>query len=123
MIRPYLRDLINDHKLTMELNNDNNDNNNDNNNNNNNNNRAEWKIQLSIQNSCIFTKRFEETRTINAKSETLEILWVVTQKMSLINFLIHFYKDFNVHVHKKHQMREEANLFLIVLNYYIIFKE
>ena len=50
MIRSYLRDLINDHKPTEELNN--------NNNNNNNNDRAEWKIQLTMQNSCISAKRF-----------------------------------------------------------------
>ena len=44
------------------------------------------------------------------------------QKMQLIKFLIHFYKDFKNH--KKHQMKEEANLFLTLLNYYvIIFKE
>ena len=36
MVRPYLRDLINEHKPIAELNN--------NNDNNNNNNRAEWKI-------------------------------------------------------------------------------
>ena len=42
--------------------------------------------------------------------------------MSLIQILTHFYKDFNAH--KKHQIKEEANLFLIVLNYdIIIFKE
>ena len=51
LIRPYLRDLINDHKPTEELNNNNN-------NNNNNNDRAEWKIQLTMQNSCISAKRF-----------------------------------------------------------------
>ena len=49
VIRPYLRDLINEHKPTAEWNNNNNNNNNNNsnsknNNNNNNNNRAEWKI-------------------------------------------------------------------------------
>ena len=62
MIRPYLRDLINDHKPTMELNNNNNDDN-----------RSEWKIQLSMHNSCISTRKFEETRTIHTKSEPLEI--------------------------------------------------
>ena len=49
VIRPYLRDLIDEHKPIMELNNNNNDNdsnsdnnsNNNNNNNNNNNDRAE----------------------------------------------------------------------------------
>ena len=71
MIRSYLRDLINDHKPAAEANN-NNDNNN-NNNNNTNNNRAEWKIELAMQNSCISTKSFEETRTIYTKSEPVEI--------------------------------------------------
>ena len=47
MIRPYLRDLLNEHKPTVELNS-----------NNNNNNRAEWKIQITMQNSCISTKIF-----------------------------------------------------------------
>ena len=54
MIRPQLRDLINEHKPTVKLNNNsgnNNNNNNDNNNNNNNNNRAEWKIHL-MENSA-----------------------------------------------------------------------
>ena len=37
MIRPYLRDLINEHISTMELNNNNSNNNNDTD-------RAEWKI-------------------------------------------------------------------------------
>ena len=84
MIRPYLRDLINDHKPTEESNNEDNNNNNNsnnksnNNNNNNNNNeesdRAEWEIQPRMQNSCISTKCFEETRTIYTKSEPVEIL-------------------------------------------------
>ena len=75
MIRPYLKDLINEHRPTVELNNNNNNNNNDNNNSNNNtnNNRAEWKIQLTMQNSCISTKSFEETCTIYTKSEPVEI--------------------------------------------------
>ena len=36
---------------------------------------AEWKIQLTMQNSCISTKCFEETRTIFTKSEALEIFY------------------------------------------------
>ena len=66
MIRPYLRDLINEHKPIVEFNNNDN-------NNNNNNNRAESKIQLTMQNSCISTRSFEETRTIYIISEALEI--------------------------------------------------
>ena len=95
MIRLYLRDLINEHKPTVELkdnnnndnnnnnnindnnnnnnnNNDNNDNNNDNDNNNSNNsnsNSAEWEIQLTMRISCISTKRFEDKHTMHPKSE------------------------------------------------------
>ena len=80
MIRPYLRDLINDHKPTAKLNNSNNSNNNTNNSNNNsnnntttNNNKAEWKIQLVMQNNFISDKKFEDTRTIYAASKPVEI--------------------------------------------------
>ena len=61
VIRPYLRDLINEHRPNgIKYNNSKN---------NNDNNRSEWNIQLTVQNSCISTKRFEETRTIYTKSE------------------------------------------------------
>ena len=45
----------------------------DSNNNKNNNDRAEWKIQLTMQHSCISTRSFEETRTIYTISEPVEI--------------------------------------------------
>ena len=74
MIRPYLKDLINEHRPTVELNNNNNNNyDNNNSNNNTNNNRGEWKIHLTMQNSCISTESFEETRTIYTKSEPVEV--------------------------------------------------
>ena len=66
MIRPYLRDLINDHKPTTESNyeeNEENDSDTD---------HAEWKIQLVTQNSCISTKKYEETRTVYSASEPVE---------------------------------------------------
>ena len=107
MIRPYLRDLINEHKPIDESNDDTD--------------RAEWKIQLTMQNSCISTRSFAETRTLYTKSKLVELFMGSNTKMSLINFLIHLI-DFSVH--KKHHMNEGANLFLIVLNYHIIiFKE
>ena len=70
VIRPYLRGLIDEHKPAAELNknknnnNNNNDSNNNSNNNNNNNDddnnsnndRAEWKIQLTMQNSCFLSE-------------------------------------------------------------------
>ena len=73
MIRPYLRDLINEDAATMELNNNNNNNNNDNNNNNNDTDCGEWKIQLTMQNSCISSRSFEDKRTIYSKSKPVEI--------------------------------------------------
>ena len=63
MNRQYLRDLTDEHKPIMELNN----------NNDNSNNRAEWKMQLIIKNNFIFAKDFEDTRTIFSKSEPVEI--------------------------------------------------
>ena len=50
MITLYLRDLINEHKPTAELNNTNNSNNKKND-------RAEWKIQLVMQNNFISDKK------------------------------------------------------------------
>ena len=74
MIRPYLRNLIEEHKPIMELNNNSNNthnhNNNSNNSNSNNiNNRAEWKIQLLIKSNFISVKDFEETCTIYSVSK------------------------------------------------------
>ena len=55
MIRPYLRDLINRHKPTTELTDEASNDANE---------RGEWKLQLVMQNNCIFTENFKETRTI-----------------------------------------------------------
>ena len=92
MIRPYLRDLINEYKPIAELNN----------NNNNNNNRAEWKIQLTMQNSCISTKIFEETRTIRSKSKPIEI-FVSSNTEDVID------KRFNTLLQRFHQTQETPN--------------
>ena len=51
MIRPYLRDMINDHKT-----------------------RREWKIQLTMQINFISSKDSEETRTMYTKSHNIEIM-------------------------------------------------
>ena len=60
MIRPYLRDMINDHKTPMRLSN-------------NKTTSGEWKIQLIILNKCISNKNFEETRDIYLASNNIEI--------------------------------------------------
>ena len=62
-----MKRLINDHKSTTESNNEENEENDSDSD------RAEWKIQLGMQNSCISTKNFEETRTIHSASESVEI--------------------------------------------------
>ena len=49
MITPYLRDLINEHKPIDESNGESNDDIDP----------AEWKIQLTMPNSCSSMKRFE----------------------------------------------------------------
>ena len=69
MIRPYLIDLINKHKPTAELNNANN---NTNKSNNEKNDRAEWKIQLVMQNNFVSDKNVEDTRTVYSASKPVE---------------------------------------------------
>ena len=64
MIRPYLKDLINDHIPVMGL---------DNEKYNSDTERGEWKVQLVMQNNCIFTKDSEETRTMYSASKPVEI--------------------------------------------------
>ena len=61
IIRPYSRDLINDHKPTAELNNDSSGE------------HGEWKVQLVMLNNCISVKNFGDTRTIYSKSDPVEI--------------------------------------------------
>ena len=77
MIRPYLRDLINEHTPTRELNNNNNKKkkkkNSKNSNNNSDSDCAEWKIELTMQNTCISARSLEETHTMYTKSEPVEI--------------------------------------------------
>ena len=66
VIRPYLTDLINEHKPTAELNNTNNGNNERND-------RAEWKIELVIQNNFISDKNFTDTRAVYSASKPVDI--------------------------------------------------
>ena len=61
MIRPHLRDLIGGNKPITELNDIDDE-------------RREWKIQVVMQNECISTKYFEDTRDIYSASKPVEIL-------------------------------------------------
>ena len=116
MIRPYFRDLINEHKPTAELNDDDDDDDDNNNNNNNNNsnisnsnsnkndnnNRAEWKIQPTMHISCISTKSFEDNRTMHPKSEPVEIFMGSNTK-NVIN------KLFNTLLQRFQKSQETSN--------------
>ena len=51
IIRPYLSDMINDHKT-----------------------QSEWKIQLTMQISFISSKDSEETRTMHTEKRNIEIM-------------------------------------------------
>ena len=64
MIRPYLKDLINDHKPTMELTNKANNSDTE---------RGEWKIQLIMQNNYISSEDFEEICSIYSASTNIDI--------------------------------------------------
>ena len=99
MIRPYLRDVIDEQKPIMELNNNNNSNNN---NNNNSNNGAELKIQLIIKNNFISVKDFENTRTIYSASKPVEI-FMGSDTENIIDTL------FNTILNKIQQAMETSN--------------
>ena len=50
LIKPYLKDMINDYKTIKE-----------------------WKIQLTMQINFISSKHSEETRTMHTKSHNIEL--------------------------------------------------
>ena len=64
MIRPYLRDLIDDHKPSMKLTDKANNSDTE---------RGEWKAQLVMQNNCISSKDFEETCSLYSASKPIEV--------------------------------------------------
>ena len=70
MIRPYLSDIINDHKT-----------------------QGEWKIQVTMAIIFISSKGSNETRTMHTKSNNIEILIGMKQMKLLENFLNLFCKD------------------------------
>ena len=64
---------------------------------------------------CISNKSFNETLTMHPKSRQVEVyMGSNTENVidTLFNTLLQIFS-----LYKKHQMQEEANLFLIVLNH------
>ena len=92
MIRPYLRDLINEHNPIDEPIDESNDDTD----------REEWKIQLTMQNSYISTKSFEDARTIYTKSEALEI-FIGSDTNDVID------RRFNMLLQRFHRAKETSN--------------
>ena len=70
MIRPYLRDIINDHKT-----------------------QGEWKIQLSVRINFMSSKDFDGTRTMHTTSDNTVIM-IGTKTSGIIKkFLMLFCKN------------------------------
>ena len=87
IIRPFLRDLINEHKPIDESN-DNDESNDDDDDDDSD--RAEWKTQLRLQNNCVSTKYFEDTCTIYTKSEPEPIEIIMgSDTNNVINRIFH----------------------------------
>ena len=70
IIRPYLSDIINNHKT-----------------------QGEWKIHLTIAIKFIFSKDSNETRIMHSKSDNIEILMGGKIEKLLRRFLNLFCKD------------------------------
>ena len=71
MIRPYLGDIINDHKI-----------------------QGEWKIQLTMAINIVSSKRdSDEIRTILTKSDNIEIMMSIETDEVIEKFLNLFWED------------------------------
>ena len=102
MIRPYLRDLINDHKTPMRTDEVTN----------NESQFAEWKFELVMLNNCVSSKHFQETPYLYSASKPVEIFMDSNTDDIVDELLILFYKDFKNQ--EKHQIKEETNLFMTI---------
>ena len=106
IIMPYLRDLINDHKPTVKLNNDSDAE------------RGQWKNQLVMLNNCISVKNFKGTRTIYSKNDPVEI-FMGSDTNNVIDRL--FETILEIFQRAIKTSIKEANLHMKVLDYIIIF--
>ena len=93
-----------------------------NNNTTNNNIRAEWKLQLIIKNNFISVKDFKDTRSIYSASKPIE-MFMGSDTKNVIDTLFDSILN-RINKQWKHQIKEEVDLLMKVLNYYvIIFRE
>ena len=70
---------------------------------------------LRIYIKCISIKSFNETRSMHPKSRQVEV-YMGSDTENVIDTLFNTILQ-NFQRYKKHQMKQEVNLFLIVLNY------
>ena len=108
MIRPYLADLIDCHKSTTELNN--------------NDKRGDWKIQLVIQNKCISTKNFKDTRNVYSASKPVELFMGVDTNDAIDRLFDTLLKRFQKAIETSHDNGSGVTQESVALLYYYFMK-
>ena len=91
MIKPYLRNMINDHET-----------------------RREWKIQLTMQINFVPSKDSEETRTTHTKGYNIEIM-MGNETDEIIKKL--FYSLLQNYHNNLEEPMTRSDLFVVVLIY------
>ena len=71
MIKPYLRDLISEHKSPES---------------------GEWKIQLNMHTSFISSKGTGETRSFNMLSDNEKIMWPYETEAIINDLVVYFFR-------------------------------
>ena len=98
MIRPYLSDIINNHKT-----------------------RREWKIQLTMSINFVFSKNFNETCTMHTKSHNIEIM-TGSETDKIITELFESLLQ-NYHRLNRNNNRKRVFFVLVLIYCIIIFKK
>ena len=109
MIRPYLRDLINDHKPSTKLNNEANDSDTE---------RGEWKIQLVMQNNFISLKMLTILAPYIQQISQHKFLWAVTQMIAIDELFDTILQRFQQAIEISNEKGSEFNYESVALLYY-----
>ena len=109
MIRPYLRDLINDHKPSTKLNNEANDSDTE---------RGEWKIQLVMQNNFISLKMLTILAPYIQQISQQKFLWAVTQMIAIDELFDTILQRFQQAIEISNEKGSEFNYESVALLYY-----
>ena len=109
MIRPYLRDLISDHKPSTKLNNEANDSDTE---------RGEWKIQLVMQNNFISLKMLTILAPYIQQISQHKFLWAVTQMIAIDELFDTILQRFQQAIEISNEKGSEFNYESVALLYY-----